>query len=152
MGVDVSLSHSNIDVISQFVTNVTPASPSVRPLDSILGLAPNFVQWVSTAVLENTYACMTIRPNSYSLMVASSRIQRLLISHTVDLISILRNLFSTGLTATWDGLQGAYEVYEGSGTRQNLHRRIFSNTVQGGHLLNKDEMSGVVRGLLVSMM
>ena len=95
---------------------------------------------------------MTIRPNSYSLMSASSWFQRLLISYTVDLISVLRNLFNTGLTATWDGLQGAYEVYEGSGSRKNLHGRVLSNIMQGGHLLNKDEMSGMVRELLGPMM
>lgn len=152
MGADVSLSHSNIDMISQFVTYVTPASPSVRSLDSILGLAPKFVRWFSTAVLQNKYACMTIRPNSYSSLAGSSSFQHLLLSYTVDLISVLRNLFSTGITATWDGLQEAYQVYERSGSRQNLHRRIFSNTKQGGHLLNKDEMGGMVREMLAPMM
>jgi hypothetical protein len=67
-------------------------------------------------------------------------------------MSVLRNLFSTGLTATWGGLQGAYEVYERSGSRQNLHGSILSNIVQGGHGLNKDKMSGMVRDMLVPVM
>jgi len=127
--------HSNIDLISQFVTNVTTASPSIQPFGSALGLAPNFVQWFSTASLENT-----------------SLLQRVLLTYTVDLISVLRNLFSIALTATWIALQEAYVAYERSGTRQNLHGKIVSNIAQGGHALNKDDMSGMVRQMLVPVM
>lgn len=90
---------------------------------------------------------------SYSLTAATrSWFQRFLLTYTVDLISVLTNLFSTALTATWGGLQGAYEVYERSGSRQNLHKRILSNTVQRGHVLNKNDMSGMVRDLLIPVM
>lgn len=63
-------------------------------------------------------------------MAAKSWFQRLL-SYTVDLISVLRNLFSTALTATWDGLQGTYGDYEQSGSRQNFHGRILSKHSAG---------------------
>ena len=99
-----------------------------------------------------------VRAHAYSfhliltLMAARSWLQRFLITYTVDLLSVLRGLFDPGLTAssaTWGGLQGAYEVYERSGSRQNLHSRIVSNIAPGGHVLNKVGMDGMVRELLV---
>ena len=61
IGFDVSLSRSNIDVISQFVALVDAAHHPIEPLASILGLTPNFMQWFSTAVMENTCARLPIR-------------------------------------------------------------------------------------------
>ncbi|KAI9445970.1 hypothetical protein H4582DRAFT_2052101 [Lactarius indigo] len=125
--------HSNIDLISQFVALVTPASPPVQPLDSILGLMPNFMQRFSTAVVENT-----------------SWMQSFLMTYTVDLVSVLRNLFDTTRTATWDGVQEAYGTYERSGSRQNLHDRILSNIPRGGHGLKEDDMNGIFLTRLVA--
>ncbi|KAH9038296.1 hypothetical protein EDB84DRAFT_1479590 [Lactarius hengduanensis] len=130
IGFDVSLSHSNVDMISQFVALVTAASPPTQPLESILGLTPNFMQSFSTADLENT---------SWS--------QHFLMTYTAELISVLRMLFDTTLTPTWDGVQGAYGAYEQSGSRQNLHDRLLSTTTRGGHALTKGDMDGVFRGL-----
>ncbi|KAH8998262.1 hypothetical protein EDB86DRAFT_3242877 [Lactarius hatsudake] len=120
--------HSNIDLISQFVALVTSASPPTQPLESILGFTPDFVQWLSTAVLENT-----------------SWLQRFLFTYTVDLVSVLRKLFDTTLTATWDGVREAYGAYEQSGSRQRLHNRILSNTAPGGFALKKGSIDGMVR-------
>ncbi|KAH9032019.1 hypothetical protein EDB85DRAFT_1286833 [Lactarius pseudohatsudake] len=122
--------HSNVDMISQFVALVTSASPPTQPLESILGLTPNFMQSFSTADLENT---------SWS--------QHFLMTYTAELISVLRMLFDTTLTPTWDGVQGAYGAYEQSGSRQNLHDRLLSTTTRGGHVLTKGDMNGVFRGL-----
>ncbi|KAI9445973.1 hypothetical protein H4582DRAFT_519233 [Lactarius indigo] len=126
--------HSNIDLvsqISQFVALVNSASPPVQPLESILGFTPDFVQWFSTAVVENT---------SWS--------QHFLMTYTVDLVSVSRMLFDTTLIPTWDGVREAYGTYELSGSRKNLHDHILSNTASGGHPLTKGEMDGMIRVLL----
>ena len=60
MSFDVSLSRPNIDIISQFVSLVTAASAPIAPPVAILGLTYLFVQWLSTAVLENMYATLAI--------------------------------------------------------------------------------------------
>ncbi|KAF8960038.1 hypothetical protein BDZ97DRAFT_1357110 [Flammula alnicola] len=49
---DVS-TRPNIDIISQFVSLVTAAAAPIAPPVAILGLTFIFVQWLSTAVLEN---------------------------------------------------------------------------------------------------
>lgn len=46
-------------MINQFVTLVTPAAP-IEPLHSTLGLTPNFLQWFSTAVVEDECVCLPI--------------------------------------------------------------------------------------------
>ncbi|KAH8998267.1 hypothetical protein EDB86DRAFT_825885 [Lactarius hatsudake] len=127
-------SHSNIDLMSRFIALVTSASPPTQPLESILGFAPNFVQSFSTAVLENT-----------------SWLQRFLMTYTVDLVSVLRKLFDTTLTATWDGVQEAYGAYEKSGSRQNLHDRILSNIPQDGHDLKGGDVNGIFRVLFANV-
>ncbi len=68
--------------------------------------------------------------------------QSFLITYTVDLISVLRKLFDVTLTATWDGLRGAYGTYEQSGSRQRVHDHILSNTARG--VLTKGGMDGIV--------
>ncbi|KAH9032021.1 hypothetical protein EDB85DRAFT_2114962 [Lactarius pseudohatsudake] len=127
-------SHSNIDLMSRFIALVTSASPPTQPLESILGFAPNFLQSFSTTVLENT-----------------SWLQRFLMNYTVDLVSVLRKLFDTTLTATWDGVQEAYGAYEKSGSRQTLHDRILSNIPQGGHHLKGGEVNGIFRVLFANV-
>ncbi|KAH8998269.1 hypothetical protein EDB86DRAFT_2912058 [Lactarius hatsudake] len=125
--------HSNIDMISQFVALLTPASPHIQSLESVLGFTPNFVQWLSTAGLENT-----------------SWLQQFIMTYTADLISVLRILFDTTTTPTWDGVRGAYGAYEQSGSRQNLHDRILSTTARGEHVLTKGDMNGVFRELFAT--
>jgi hypothetical protein len=73
-------------------------------------------------------------------------VQRLLIAHTVDLISVLRNLFDIltlrpgfGLTTTWTELQEAVQAYELY--RQRIHKRICSQTTQDEQTLTADGIS-----------
>lgn len=65
IGIDVSLSHSNIDMISQFVNVVTPAFASTQPRDSILGLAPNFLQCFK----QLFWKTLRIHAHSYDLIL-----------------------------------------------------------------------------------
>ena len=55
ISLDVTPSPPTIVVISQFVTLVTAASAPIAPPVAILGLTFVFVQWLSTAVVENVY-------------------------------------------------------------------------------------------------
>ncbi|KAI9463259.1 hypothetical protein BJY52DRAFT_74397 [Lactarius psammicola] len=127
----------NVDVISQFVTLVTAASAPIAPPVAILGLTYLFVQWLSTTVLENVPS-----------------VQRLLIAYTVDLISVLRELFDItlrpelALTTTWTELQEAFETYERSFSRQRIHNSISSETPRGEQMLTADGISRKVRELL----
>ena len=78
-------------------------------------------------------------------------VQRLLIAYTVDLIRVLRELFDItlqprlALTTTWEGLQGAFEAYERSASRQRAHHVISS---QGEQILTVDGINRKVRELL----
>lgn len=83
-------------------------------------------------------------------MVSRSSFQRFLVTYTVDLVSVLRNLFDITPTATWDGLRGAYGAYERSGSRQRIHDSIFSNIARGGHPLSQGDLGGMVRGIFVA--
>jgi hypothetical protein len=60
MSFDVSLSPPNVDIISQFVSLVTAASAPIAPPVAILGLTYIFVNWLSSAVLNNVYASLPI--------------------------------------------------------------------------------------------
>ena len=88
--------------------------------------------------------------------MARSWIQRFTITYTVDLLSVLGKLFDSALkpnslfTATWEGLQGAYEAYERSGSRQSLHNNINSKMAQSGQNLNAGGMNEMVRVLLAA--
>ena len=81
-------------------------------------------------------------------------VQRLLIAHTVDLISVLRKLFDIltlrpglGPTTTWTELREAVETYELS--RQLIHENICSRTMQDEQTLTADGInSEKVRELL----
>jgi len=78
-----------------------------------------------------------------------------MITYTVDLLSVLGKLFDSALkpnslfTATWEGLQGTYEAYERSGSRQSLHNDINSK-MQSGQNLNAGGMNEMVRVLLAA--
>ena len=75
-------------------------------------------------------------------------VQRLLIAYTVDLISVLKELFyftlrpASALAPTWDDLKNAFETYERSSSRQRIHNIICSKSPQGGQILtaNADDI------------
>jgi len=127
----------NIDIISHFVSLVTAASAPIAPPVAILGLTYIFLQWLSTTVLENI-----------------PEVQRLLIAYTVDLISVLRELFdltlqpALALTTTWQELREAFETYERSSSRQRIHGIICSKSPQGEQILTADGINEKVRVLV----
>jgi len=127
----------NIDMISQFVSLVTAASAPIAPPVAILGLTYIFVQWLSTAVLENIPS-----------------VQRLLIAYTVDLISIMRELFDLTLqpnkvlATTWQELKEAFEAYERSPSRQRIHNSICSRSTQGEQIVTADGIREKIRDLV----
>jgi hypothetical protein len=127
----------NIDIISHFVSLVTAASAPIAPPVAILGLTYIFLQWLSTTVLENI-----------------PEVQRFLIAYTVDLISVLRELFdltlqpALALTTTWQELREAFETYERSSSRQRIHGIICSKSPQGEQILTADGINEKVRVLV----
>ena len=146
-------SHLDFDKISQFVTLVTAASAPIAPPVAILGLTYVFVQWLSTAVLENVYVSFPICVIWYLLTSTRPQVQRLLITYTVDLISVLKELFDItlkpdlALTTTWNELKDAFEAYERSLTCRRIHNNIYSTTPQD-QILTVDSLSQKIRELL----
>lgn len=136
------------------MTLVTAASAPIAPPVAILGLTYVFVHWLSTAYLDNVYVSLPICVTcQYLLMMARPEVQRLLIAYTVDLISVLRELFDITLkpdlvlTTTWTELQDAFEAYERSSSCRRIHDSICSTTPQG-ELLTVDGLSKKIRELL----
>ncbi len=88
------------------------------------------------------------------LSIARPSIQQFLIAYTVDLISVMRELFIITLvespgTLTWVHLQRAFEKYaRQSGSYQRIHESIRSNTMQDGQTLTADDIRRKVRELL----
>ncbi|KAF5346271.1 hypothetical protein D9756_011263 [Leucocoprinus leucothites] len=133
---DVSI-HPNTEIISRSVTLVTATSTPLAPPAAILGLTYDFLQWFSNAVLENT-----------------PEVQCLLITYTVDLINILRELFdfthksSPALTITWEGLREVFEAYECSPTCQRIHDIARCEALQSIQILTADGLDKRVRALV----
>jgi len=79
-----------------------------------------------------------------------------MITYAVDLLSVLGKLFDNSLkpnplfTATWEGLQGAYEAYERSGSRRFRHNNINSKMAQCGPTLHAGGMNEMVRVVLAA--
>ena len=89
----------------------------------------------------------------FSLVMGRPLVQRLLIAYTVDLIGILRELFSNTLrrgspTTTWTELQEAIVAYEQSSSRQRVHHSITSKIPLSGPILTIDGVSRMVCELL----
>jgi hypothetical protein len=84
-------------------------------------------------------------------MMARSSVQRLLVAYTVDLISVLRELFDLtlqpdkALATTWQELKEAFEAYKRSPSCQHIHNRICSNSAQGEQNVAADDIRGKVR-------
>ncbi len=88
------------------------------------------------------------------LVMGRPSVQRLLIAYTVDLISVLRELFNItlkpelALTTTWTELQAAFEAYERSSC-QRIHESICSKTSwDDEQILTADGISRKVHELL----
>ena len=85
--------------------------------------------------------------------MARPEVQRLLIAYTVDLISVLKELFDItlkpdlALTTTWKELKDAFEAYERSLSCRRIHNSIWSTRPQG-ELLTVDGLSKKIRELL----
>ena len=93
----------------------------------------------------------------FSLVMGRPLVQRLLIAYTVDLIGILRELFSklfsntlrpVSPTITWTELQEAIVAYEQSSSRQRIHHSITSKIPLSGPILTIDGVSRMVCELL----
>jgi len=129
----------NVDTISQFVTLVTAASAPILPPAAVLGTTYIFLQWLSTAVLED-----------------EPSVKRFLIAYTVDLIGISRKLFDitlrseVDLTITWTELQEALVAYERSFSRERIHYIVCSNIYMslGRRIPTLDDISRMFRELL----
>ena len=140
---DASLSSPNVDIVSQFVSLVTAASAPIAPPVAILGLTYIFVHWLSSAVLENMYASLPICKIRYLSMMTRPSVQRPLVAYTVDLISVLRQLFDLtlqpdkALATTWQELKEAFEAYQRSPSCQDIHNTICSNSAQGEDIREK---------------
>jgi hypothetical protein len=86
--------------------------------------------------------------------MARSSVQRLLVTYTVDLISVLRELFdltlqpNKSLATTWQELKEAFEAYERSPSRQHIHNSICSKPAQGEQTMTADDMTEKVRDLV----
>ena len=57
---DVARSPPSMDIISQFVSLVTAVSAPIAPPVAILGLTYVFLNWLSTAVLENVFVSFSL--------------------------------------------------------------------------------------------
>ena len=155
MNFDASVSRPNIDIISQFVTLVTAACAPIAPPVVILGLSYMFVRWLSTACLENMYATLPVCMIWHLSKIARHEVQRLLIAYTVDLISVLRELFdltlqpNKALATTWQEVKEAFEAYERSLSRQKNHNSICSKSARGQQIITADGISEMVRDLVM---
>jgi len=123
--------------ISQFVNLVTSSNELIAPPVAILGLTFQFVQWLSTTVLVN-----------------EAPVQRLLFAYTVDLIRVLRELFDitlrpdAELTTNWPDLKEAFETYERSPSRRQIHTSIRSYTQRDGWILTPNDIHNKLRELV----
>ena len=83
--------------------------------------------------------------------MARPSVQRLLIAYTVDLISVLRELFdltlqpNKALATTWPELKEAFEAYERSPDRQRIHNNL---RTQGELIITADGINKRVRDLV----
>jgi hypothetical protein len=87
--------------------------------------------------------------------MARPEVQRLLVTYTVDLIRVLRELFDLMLqpqkaltAATWEDLKEAFEAYERSLSRQHNHRSIHSEQAWGRRLVTVDNITEKVHDLV----
>lgn len=111
------------------------------PPVAILGLTYVFVQWLSTAFLENIPS-----------------VQRLLTAYIVDLISVLSELFDLtlqpdkALATTWKELKEAFEAYERSQSRPRIHNSLRSESAQGERIITADGINREVRDLVMEFL
>ncbi|KAH8988588.1 hypothetical protein EDB92DRAFT_1871368 [Lactarius akahatsu] len=127
----------NVNVNNQYLTSVTTASAPILPPITIQSPVEIFVEWLSKTVLENVPS-----------------VQRVLIVYTVDLVSILVELFGITLRpelafrTDWTELQAAFEAYERSSSRQRIRESIFSKTTWDNGILTVDGIDKKLHELL----
>ncbi|KAH9049027.1 hypothetical protein EDB84DRAFT_1574419 [Lactarius hengduanensis] len=127
----------NVNVNNQYLTSVTTASAPILPPITIQSPVEIFVEWLSTTVLENVPS-----------------VQRVLIVYTVDLVSVLVELFGITLRpelafrTDWTELQAAFEAYEGSSSRQRVRESICSKTTWDNGILTVDGIDKKLHELL----
>ncbi|KAH9045191.1 hypothetical protein EDB85DRAFT_2270244 [Lactarius pseudohatsudake] len=127
----------NVNVNNQYLTSVTTASAPILPPITIQGPVEIFLEWLSTTVLENVPS-----------------VQRILIVYTVDLVSVLVELFGMtlrpelALRTDWTELRAAFEVYEGSSSRQRIRESICSKTTWDNGILTADGIDKKLHELL----
>ncbi|KAH9045187.1 hypothetical protein EDB85DRAFT_2270240 [Lactarius pseudohatsudake] len=127
----------NVNVNNQYLTSVTTASAPILPPITIQSPVEIFLEWLSTTVLEN------VPP-----------VQRVLIVYTVDLVNVLVELFDITLRpelafrTDWTELRAAFEVYEGSSSRQRIRESIWSKTTWDNGILTADGINKILHELL----
>lgn len=88
------------------------------------------------------------------LTIPRPDVQRLLIAYTVDLISVLRELFDLtlkpglALKTDWQELKEAFETYEKSASRQHNHDIISLRSPQSQQILSANSIHEKVRELV----
>ncbi|KAF8552617.1 hypothetical protein OG21DRAFT_103128 [Imleria badia] len=127
----------SIDIIAQFVTLIKASTIPIVPPVAILGLAYSFVKWVSDTVLQRI-----------------PEIECLLMTYTIDLVSVLKSLFDFTLkpdlagTTNWDVLKEAFEDYERSNKRKEFHDYCQSLYGRNNQILTRDIFREAVKRLL----
>ncbi|KAF8432216.1 hypothetical protein L210DRAFT_3487120 [Boletus edulis BED1] len=127
----------SLDKIGQFVQLITASTLPIAPPVAILGLTYFFVKWVSDAVLQHI-----------------PEVEALLMAYTIDLISVLKALFDFTLkpdlagTANWEVLKEAFEDYERSNRRKDIHDSCRSLYGTRGQFPSRDIFRQMIKTLL----
>ncbi|KAF8432208.1 hypothetical protein L210DRAFT_3558661, partial [Boletus edulis BED1] len=127
----------SLDKIRQFVQLITTSTISIAPPAANLGLTYFFVKWVSDAVLQHT-----------------PEVEALLMAYIIDLISVLKALFDLMLkpdlagTINWEVLKGAFEDYERSNRRKDIHDSCRSLYGTRGQILSRENFRQMFKRLL----
>ncbi|KAI9464867.1 hypothetical protein HD554DRAFT_2174933 [Boletus coccyginus] len=127
----------SLDVIAHFVSLVKASTIPIAPPVAILGLAYFFVKWVSEAVLQN-----------------APEVERLFMAYTIDLIAVLKSLFDFTLkpdligTTNWEVLKEAFEDYERSQKRKEIHDACRSLYERNNRVLSREKFRQTIKNLL----
>jgi len=132
-----------IDKIFQFLSLITTVSaPTAQPF-AMTGIPTD---WLKDAVLHNAYVFIWICNPVADGKASRPQVRRLLTTYTVDLTAVLKSLFNiiviqipqSSERTTWLKLKEAFEAYEGSGSRQQIHRRICAIFQHDQQILDSD--------------
>ncbi|KAI9571840.1 hypothetical protein HD554DRAFT_2299923 [Boletus coccyginus] len=126
-----------LDTIAQFVSLINASTIPIAPPVAILGLAYFFVKWVSEAVLRNV-----------------PEVERLFMAYTIDLIAVLKSLFDFTLkpdligATNWGVLKEAFEAYERSQKRKEIHDTCRSLYERNDRVLSREIFRQTIKDLL----